>query len=135
MHLQLCVNYSQHDPTALFGLTFIAGGLSPGQEGSVQYSYFPWTKVPEESTSVAHQGESPSMVVQVVCFRPPKVNGKTQFPHVPDPDVDPGEELDVVVVVVYQGTAVVELTFADSHGTAAASSLAEGGLQVLTLVS
>ena len=101
----------------------------------MQYSYFPWTKVPEESTSVAHQGESPSMVVQVVCFRPPKVNGKTQFPHVPDPDVDPGEELDVVVVVVYHGTAVVELTFADSHGTAAASSLAEGGLQVLTLVS
>ena len=76
----------------------------------MQYSYFPWTKAPEESTSVAHQGESPSMVVQVVCFRPPKVNGKTQFPHVPDPD--PGEELDVVVVVVYHGTAVVELTFA-----------------------
>ena len=52
----------------------------------MQYSYFPWTKAPEESTSVAHQGESPSMVVQVVCFRPAKVNGKTQFPHVPDPD-------------------------------------------------
>ena len=38
------------------------------------------------------------MVVQVLCFRPRKVNGKTQFPHVPDPD--PGAELDVVVVVV-----------------------------------
>ena len=102
----------------------------------MQYSYFPWTKVPEESTSVAHQGESPSMVVQVVCFRPAKVNGKTQFPHVPDPD--PGAELDVVggvVVVVYHGTAVVELTFADSHGTAAASSLSEGGSeQVLNSV-
>lgn len=74
------------------------------------------------------------MVVQVVCFRPAKVNGKTQFPHVPDPD--PGAELDVVVVVVvYHGTAVVELTFAVSHGTAAVSSLAEGGGQVLTLVS
>ena len=97
----------------------------------MQYSYFPWTNVPEESTSVAHQGESPSMVVQVVCFRPPKVNGKTQFPHVPDPD--PGAE--VVVVVVYHGSAVVELAFTDSHGTAAASSLPEGGLQVLTLVS
>jgi hypothetical protein len=60
------------------------------------------------------------MVVQVVCFRPPKVNGKTQFPHVPVPD---------------PGAAVVELTFADSHGTAAASSLTEGGLQVLILVS
>jgi len=98
----------------------------------VQYSYFPWTNAPEESTSVAHQGESPSMVVQVVCFRPPKVNGKTQFPQVPDPD--PGAELDVVVVVD-NGSGVVELMFADSHGTAAASSLIEGGLQVLTLVS
>ena len=114
-------------------MTFIAGGLSPGQDESVQYSYFPWTRAPEASTSVAHQGESPSMVVHVVCFRPPKVNGKTQFPHVPDPDPDPGAELDVVVVVA--GTAVVELMFADSHGTAAASSLAEGGVQVLTLVS
>ena len=111
----------------------MAGGLRPGQEESVQYSNFPSTSAPEESTSVAHQGESPSMVVHVVCFRPPKVNGKTQFPHVPDPDPDPGAELDVVVVVA--GTAVVELAFADSHGTAAASSLAEGGLQVLTLVS
>ena len=103
----------------------------------MQYSYFPWTNVPEESTSVAHQGESPSMVVQVVCFRPPKVNGKTQFPHVPDPDSDPDPDpgADVVVVVVYHGSAVVELAFTDSHGTAAASSLPEGGLQVFTLVS
>ena len=38
---------------------------------------------PEESTSVAHQGESPSMVVHVVCFRPPKMNGKTQLPQLP----------------------------------------------------
>ena len=71
------------------------------------------------------------MVVQVLCFRPRKVNGKTQFPHVPDSD--PGAELDVVVVVVvYHGTVV---TFAVSHGTAAISSFAEGGGQVLTLVS
>ena len=76
-------NFSQHDPTALFGLTLIAGGLSPGQVGSVQYSNSPLTIAPEESTFVAHQGESPSMVVQVVCSRPPKVNRKTQFPHVP----------------------------------------------------
>lgn len=101
----------------------------------MQYSYFPWTNAPEASTSVAHQGESPSMVVHVVCLRPAKVNGKTQFPHVPDPDPDPDPGADVVVVVVYHGSAVVELAFTDSHGTAAASSLPEGGLQVLTLVS
>ena len=87
----------------------------------MQYSYFPWTNAPEASTSVAHQGESPSMVVHVVCLRPAKVNGKTQFPHVPDPD--PGAELDVVVVVVVDGvyhgvvgTGVEELELdADSH--------------------
>ena len=102
----------------------------------MQYSYFPWMKAPEESTSVAHQGESPSMVVQVVCFRPAKVNGKTQFPHVPDPDPDPDPDPGAVVPDPDPDPgAVVELTFADSHGTAAASSLSKGGSeQVLNSV-
>ena len=129
--------YLQQDPTALLGLTLIAGGLSPGHEESVQYSYFPWTITPEESTSVAHQGESPSMVVHVVCFRRPNVNGKTQFPQDPVPDPDPEAEVDGAgVVVVVVGGGVEELVFeADSHGTAAASSVAEGGLQVLMFVN
>ena len=109
--------------------------MSPGQVGSVQYSNSPLTIAPEGSTSVAHQGESPSMVVHVVCFRRPNVNGKTQFPQ--DPVPDPEAEVDgagVVVVVVDGG--VEELVFkADSQGTAAASSVAEGGLQVLMFVN
>ena len=86
------------------------------------------------STWVEHHGlGSPSMVVHVVCFRRPNVNGKTQFPQDPDPEA----EVDGAgVVVVVGGGGVEVLVFeADSHGTAAASSVAEGGLQVLMFVN
>ena len=113
--------YLQQDPTALLGLTLIAGGLSPGHEESVQYSYFPWTIAPEESTSVAHQGESPSMVVHVVCTRPPKVNGNTQLPQVAEP---PEPELfPVVAGAEVVGGADPSEQVPDSSPTACIASL------------
>ena len=109
----------------------------PGQEGSVQYSYLPPMKPPFASTSVAHQGaESPSMVVHVVCFRPLKVNGKTQFPQVPDP------ELEVVVTGSVVGAGVVGAdvepgaeVVPDSQPTQVSAGSAEGGWQVVSPVS
>ena len=132
------MKYLQHEPTAFSGATLIAGGLVPGQDGSVQYSNFPLKKAPFASTSVAHQGaESPSMVVHVLCFLPLKVNGKTQLPQVPDP------ELEVVVAtgpVVGAGVVGAEVdpgaeVVPDSQPTQVSAGSAEGGWQVVSPVS
>ena len=80
---------------------------TPGQELSVQYSQFPCTWNPSESTFVEHQGlGSPSLVVHLSDNLPLKINGKTQFPQ---PDVE-FEDGDVDGV----GADVVDDVFVDT---------------------
>ena len=91
------------EPAALLGWAHMAGGLTPGQDGSSQYSQFPppltWT--PLSSTKVEHQGlASPSILVHVVCRRPAKVKGKTQLPQEPLPvTLDPAVVVGATVPV------------------------------------